>query len=177
MKRAKYGRRPHAARVHLRPGNPERRTHDYRCNGTTSLFATLDVATGKCCRSHRSKGFPDFPKEIDARIPKEPDLHIVMDNHAARRIVAVRVWSAMRPALACPFHAALCFPDQSGRAPVRRTDTETIAAGRPRLLRAARSGYLCLHRKAQPGSETLQVDEIRRRHPQCRQTLPSPGQS
>ena len=68
----------------LRPGIPERRTHDYKRNGTPPLFAASDVATGfvigKCYKRHRPKEFPDFLKEIAARVPKGPDVHIVMDN-------------------------------------------------------------------------------------------------
>ena len=56
------------------PGMPERRTHDCKRHGTTSLFAALDVATGrvigKCCRRHRAREFPDFLKEIDRRVPE-----------------------------------------------------------------------------------------------------------
>ena len=68
------------------PGMPERRTHDYKRNGTTSLFAALNVATGsvigKCYKRHRATEFLDFLKEIDRRVPDELDIHIVMDNYA-----------------------------------------------------------------------------------------------
>ena len=83
------------------PGIPERRTHDYKRNGTTSLFAALDVATGfvigKCYRRHRAKEFLDFLKEIDARVPEELDVHIVMDNYATHKTTAVKAWLARRP--------------------------------------------------------------------------------
>ena len=63
------------------PGMPERRTHDYKRHGTTSLFAALDVATGfvigKCYRRHRAREFLDFLKEIDRRVPEGLDIHIV----------------------------------------------------------------------------------------------------
>ena len=81
----------------LRLDIPERRTHDYRRNGTTPPFAAIGFVIGKCCRRHRSKGFPDFPKGIDARIPKGPDVHIVMDNHATHRTAAIGAWPARRP--------------------------------------------------------------------------------
>ena len=71
------------------PGMPERRTHDYKRFGTTSLFAALDVATGfvigKCYRRHRAREFLDFLKEIDRRVPEGLDIHIVMDNYATHR--------------------------------------------------------------------------------------------
>src|ERR1700738_3263828 len=60
-------------------GSPERRTHDYRRHGTTSLFAALDVATGKvigeCHRRHRSQEFLQFLKTIDAQVPATLDIH------------------------------------------------------------------------------------------------------
>lgn len=57
----------------MRPGQPERRTHDYKRHGTTSLFAALDVATGKvigqCHRQHRSREFRAFLNRVDAAFP------------------------------------------------------------------------------------------------------------
>ena len=83
------------------PGMPERRTHDDRRNGTTLLFAALDVATGfvigTCYGRHRAKEFLAFPKEIDARVPEGLDIHIVMDNYATHKTAAVKAWMARRP--------------------------------------------------------------------------------
>ena len=82
------------------PGMPERRTHDYKRHGTTSLFAALDVATGrvigKCYRRHRAREFLDFLKVIDARVPEGLDIHIVMDNYATHKTAAVKAWLARR---------------------------------------------------------------------------------
>ena len=83
------------------PGMPERRTHDYKRFGTTSLFAALDVASGfvigKCYRRHRAKEFLDFLKVIDRRVPEGLDIHIVMDNYATHKTAAVKAWLARRP--------------------------------------------------------------------------------
>ena len=80
------------------PGMPERRTHDYKRHGTTSLFAALDVATGfvigKCYRRHRAREFLDFLKEIDAQVPEGLDIHVVMDNYATHKTAAVKAWLA-----------------------------------------------------------------------------------
>jgi transposase len=85
----------------MMPGMPERRTHSYVRHGTTSLFAALDVASGfvigKCYKRHRSAEFLDFLREIDARVPSELDVHIVMDNYATHKTAAVRNWLARRP--------------------------------------------------------------------------------
>ena len=83
------------------PGAPERRTHDYKRHGTTSLFAALDVATGsvigKCYRRHRAREFLDFLKVIDRNVPDGLDIHIVMDNYATHKTPAVQRWLARHP--------------------------------------------------------------------------------
>ena len=83
------------------PGVPERRTHSHVRNGTTSLFAALDIATGavigKCYKRHRATGFPDFLKQIDAAMPEGPDVHLVMDNSATHKTPRIKAWLARRP--------------------------------------------------------------------------------
>lgn len=85
----------------LQPGIPERRTHDYRRHGTTSLFAALDVATGKvigeCHRRHRSQEFLQFLRTIDARVPPELDIHLILDNYGTHKTPRVRRWLATHP--------------------------------------------------------------------------------
>jgi transposase len=85
------------------PGQAERRTPDYVRNGTTSLFAALNVATGqvigKCYRRHRQQEFLKFLNEIDARVPKEPgvEIHLIMDNYGTHKTAAVKRWFARHP--------------------------------------------------------------------------------
>lgn len=85
----------------MRPGQPERRTHDYKRHGTTSLFAALDIATGKiigkCYARHRAREFLSFLRTIDANVPNGIDVHLVMDNYATHKTAAVRTWLAARP--------------------------------------------------------------------------------
>src|SRR3954452_8188122 len=70
----------------LRPGQVERRTHDYARHGTTSLFAALDVKAGtvigRCFPRHRAVEFRKFLDEIDAAVPAGLDIHLVLDNSA-----------------------------------------------------------------------------------------------
>jgi transposase len=83
------------------PGTPERRTHDYIRHGTTSLFAALNVATGKVIgrvhRRHRATEFLKFLKVIDAETPADLDLHLVLDNYATHKTPAVQRWLARHP--------------------------------------------------------------------------------
>jgi transposase len=85
----------------MRPGIAERRSHDYKRNGTTSLFAALDVATGKiigkCYPKHRSSEFRTFLDTVEANVPPDMDIHIVMDNYATHKTKPVRDWFARRP--------------------------------------------------------------------------------
>ncbi len=85
----------------MRPGQAERRTHDYKRHGTLSLFAALDIATGKiigkCYKRHRSAEFLKFLREVDANIPDDLDVHLVMDNYATHKTQAIRNWLAKRP--------------------------------------------------------------------------------
>lgn len=82
-------------------GSPERRTHDYRRHGTTSLFAALDVATGtvigECHRRHRSQEFLKFLDTIEARVPAELDVHLILDNYGTHKTPRVRRWFARHP--------------------------------------------------------------------------------
>jgi len=82
----------------LRPGLPARATYDYKRNGTTTLFAALDVATGKisadaCYPRHRHQEFLKFLKKVAAAHPGT-DLHVVLDNYGTHKHAEVRKWLA-----------------------------------------------------------------------------------
>ena len=85
----------------MRPGQPERRTHDYERHGTTSLFAALDIATGKvvgqCHRRHRHQEFLRFLDRIDKEVPAELDVHLVLDNYATHKTPKVAAWFKKHP--------------------------------------------------------------------------------
>jgi transposase len=85
----------------MRPGQAARRSHDYTRHGTPSLFAALDVATGrvigKCYPRHRAAEFRKFLDEIEANVPQGLDVHLVVDNCATHKTKLVRDWLAKRP--------------------------------------------------------------------------------
>jgi len=85
----------------MRPGQPERRSHDYQRHGTTSLFAALDVASGKvlgrCFRRHRSQEFRRFLDTIDKTVPPHLDLHLILDNYGTHKTPVIHRWLAKRP--------------------------------------------------------------------------------
>src|SRR5712691_837243 len=85
----------------LQPGQLERRTHDYKRHGTTSLFAALELKTsrliGQLHRRHRSVEFRKFLDVIEAQVPASLDIHLIMDNYGTHKTATIRKWFAKRP--------------------------------------------------------------------------------
>ena len=85
----------------LRPGQLERRTHDYKRHGTTSLFAALELKTsrviGPLHRRHRSAEFRQFLDVIEAQVPAGLEAHIIVDNYSTHKTAIIRKWFAKRP--------------------------------------------------------------------------------
>jgi transposase len=85
----------------LLPGTPARATHDYKRNGTSSLFAALDTGSGKVIRSlharHRAIEFKTFLQRIDHEVPAGLDLHLILDNYATHKTPAIKRWLAAHP--------------------------------------------------------------------------------
>ncbi len=85
----------------MRPGQVERRTHDYVRHGTTSLFAALDTKTGKLIgqmhRRHRAIEFRKFLDTIDAATPGDLDVHLILDNYGTHKTPVIHRWLAKRP--------------------------------------------------------------------------------
>src|SRR4029077_6028196 len=85
----------------MRPGQVERRTHDYTRHGTLSLFAALDAAAGtvigRCYPRHRGREFLRFLREIERNVPPDLNVHLVMDNYATHKTEPIRKWLGARP--------------------------------------------------------------------------------
>jgi transposase len=85
----------------MRPGQAERRAHDYKRHGTTSLFAALDVKAGtvigKCMPRHRAQEFRRFLDTVEKNVPGDLDIHVVMDNASSHKTKLIRGWFAKRP--------------------------------------------------------------------------------
>ncbi|WCN05069.1 IS630 family transposase [Streptomyces sp. M92] len=83
------------------PGVPQRVTHDCVRAGTTTLFAALEVATGKVIgslhRRHRAEEFKKFLIKLDQEIPADLDVHLVLDNYATHKTPAIRTWLLAHP--------------------------------------------------------------------------------
>ncbi len=85
----------------MRPGQVERRTHDYVRHGTTSLFAALDAQSGKIIgqvhRRHRRREFRTFLDTLDDAVPAELDVHLILDNYGTHKTPMIHRWLARRP--------------------------------------------------------------------------------
>lgn len=85
----------------MMPGMPEKRTHDYVRNGVTSLFAALDMASGKVIgaihRRHRASEYRKFLIRIDKEVPTDLDVHVICDNYATHKTDLIQRWLAAHP--------------------------------------------------------------------------------
>jgi len=85
----------------MQPGQVERRTHDYKRHGTTTLFAALNAETSEVItqfhQRHRSAQFREFLDLIEANVPRRLDVHIIMDNYSTHKTAMIRTWFAKRP--------------------------------------------------------------------------------
>ena len=93
--------------LQLKPGQVERRTHDYKRNGTTSLYAAFNIltgeVTGRVTSRHRAKEFLDFMRQVERSTPKDLDLHIILDNSSTHKTAEVKEWLAEHPRIILHF--------------------------------------------------------------------------
>jgi len=152
----------------MMPGVPERRTHDYNRHGTTTLFAALNIATGKVIgelhRRHRSKEFLQFLRTIADTVPKTLQVHLVMDNYGTHKTPSVRGWLARNPRFHVHFTPTSAswlnqverwFATLSERQIRRGTHRSTVE-----LERAIRSYLTLNNREAKPFIWTKTADQI-----------------
>lgn len=164
-------------------GTPERRTHDYRRHGTTSLFAALDVATGKvigeCHRRHRSQEFLRFLETIDATVPGGLDVHLILDNYGTHKTARVRRWFVRHPR----FHVHFTPTSASWLNLVERwfalLSQKQIKRGTHRSVRALETAiheYLVVTNEApKPFVWTKTADEILTKVARFCQRISNPG--
>lgn len=115
----------------MRPGQVERRTHDYDRHGTPTLFAALNAKTSEVItqfhQRHRSVQFREFLDLIETQVPRDLDVHIIMDNYGTHKTPLIRHWFAKRPRFHIHFHAHVWVVAESRGAVVRRADEQTVA--------------------------------------------------
>jgi len=152
----------------MRPGQAERRTHDYIRHGTTSLFAALDAKTGKIIgqlhRRHRAIEFRKFLDTIDAAVPATLDVHLILDNYGTHKTPMIHRWLARHPR----FHLHFTPTSASWLNLVERwfallsdKQIKRGAHASPRALEAAILAYIALSNNSPtPFVWTKTADEI-----------------
>ncbi|MFZ1383523.1 MAG: IS630 family transposase [Propionicimonas sp.] len=151
----------------VRPGLPEKATHDYKRNGTTTLFAALEVATGKvtdqCYDRHGKAEFGDFLRKVARAYPRR-ELHVVVDNYHTHKHAEIQAWLAMNP------RVTLHFTPTSGswlnlvevffgiitRQAIRRGSFDSV----PQLVTAIRAFIAGWNDRCHPFTWTKTADEI-----------------
>jgi len=107
----------------MMPGTPERRSHDYIRHGTTSLFAALDMATGKVIgslhRRHRAMEFKKFLVRIDEEVPEHLAVHLILDNYATHKTPDIQRWLLRHRRFSSPLHTDIGIVVEHGGALVR----------------------------------------------------------
>ena len=92
----------------LRPGLPERQTHDYKRHGTTTLFAAFNILNGKvissCLPRHRAKEFIKFLNQLEKELPTDQVVHLIMDNYSTHKSEAVQRWLKPKKRRRFSFH-------------------------------------------------------------------------
>ena len=92
----------------LRPGLPERQTHDYKRHGTTTLFAAFNILNGKvigtCQERHRSREFIRFLNHLEKHLPADQQVHLIMDNYCTHKSVEVQRWLKPKKRQRFQFH-------------------------------------------------------------------------
>lgn len=93
--------------LQLKPGQVERRTHDYKRNGTTSLYAAFNIltgeVTGRVTARHRAKEFLEFMRQVERSTPRELDLHVILDNSSTHKTAEVNAWLDKHPRIKLHF--------------------------------------------------------------------------
>jgi transposase len=151
----------------MRPGIPERQTHDYARHGVTSLFAALNTATGQvtdaCYPRHRHQEFLRFLKKVAAAYPAT-DLHVICDNYATHKHPEVKAWLAANPRIRLHFtptgcswlNLVECFFSIITRQAIRRGSFTSV-----RQLTAAIGAFIdSWNDHAEPFTWTKDADEI-----------------
>ena len=149
-------------------------THDYKRNGTTTLFAALSVldgsVVGQCLPRHRHQEFLKFLRTLDREFPGELELHLIVDNYRTHKHANVKAWLAA-PAVPSPLHPDLELLAQPRRALVPRADRQSDPPRRlpqrPRTDRRDRT----LPRRPQRRPQTIPLDRLSRRDPRQGRTL------
>ena len=151
------------------PGVPERATHDYKRSGTSSLYAALDLTTGKVIgrlhSRHRAIEFKQFLQTLDREVPAELDVHVVLDNSSTHKTPAIQKWLLAHPRFVLHFTPTSSSVAEPRRALVRRTDHQEAAPRRAPIRPRTQRRHPRLDRDLERRPQALRLDQDRRPDP------------
>ena len=146
----------------LKKGRCGTMTHDYKRNGTTTLFAALDLLAGKVIgdfhKRHRHQEFLKFLRRIDREFPGKTALHLVMDNYGTHGHADVKTWLDKHPPLCYSLRAHQLQLAEPDRALVRRTDQQTHPQRLLLQRRGPRSCYQRVSGRLEREPEAVRLD-------------------
>ena len=148
----------------LRPGIPERQTHDYERHGVTNLYAALNVASGQvigtCADRHRAEEYIEFLKLVDQNTPRGKVLHLIVDNASSHDTKAVRDYLGETPeALRCALHPDAFLMAEPGGTVVLGDHHEAYPSGELRQREGTRACDHGLHPSLERVRASLRMDE------------------
>ena len=156
----------------LKPGKAGTMTHDYKRNGTTTLFAALDVLEGtvisRCMQRHRHQEFLRFLNTVEGAVPAGKVIHAILDNYGSHKHPKVLKWLGRHPRWVFPLHADRGLVAERGRDLLLGADPPPHPPRQLPLARRPAGRDPPLHPRAQPEPQTVHLDQTRRADPrQC----------
>jgi len=161
----------------IRPGVPEKQTHDYKRNGTTTLFAALEVATGlvtdRCFQRHTNVEFLAFLKQVARAYPRV-ELHVVCDNYATHKHPNVQAWLAKHPRVHMHFTPTSGSWLNMVEIFFGIITRQAIRRGTFHSVKDLETAIGVLHRRLERARPPVHLDQGRRRDHRPRQILTPP---
>ena len=163
----------------IKKGRASTMTHDYKRNGTTTLFAALDVKTGKvigeCLPRHRAKEFLRFLKTIDRTVAKSLDVHAICDNYRTHKTKEVQAWLAKHPRFKLHFiptsSSWLNLVERLFAEITRQRIRRGVFKSVPDLIAAINAWLAERNTKPKPFKWTAKADTILQKNARARQVL------
>ena len=157
------------------PGTPERATHDYKRSGTSSLYAALDISTGKVICSlharHRAIEFKKFLQTLDREVPAELDVHVILDNSSTHKTPAIQRWLLAHPRFVLHFTPTSSSWLNLVERWFAELTTKKLRRGTHRSVQAAQRRHPRLDRHLEREPTTLRLDQDRRPNPRLHRPL------
>ena len=162
----------------LKPGKCATMTHDYKRNGTTTLFAALNVldgtVVGRCMKRHRHQEFIKFLNAVERKVPAGKIIHVILDNYGTHKHPKVDKWLANHPNRSS-IYAHLRVLAECGRRLLLRHHATAHPARRLHIRRRPRRRHQALHPRSQPARQTLPDALLPDRRPEAEEASKDVG--